>query len=377
MGSGDAFKPLASRKKGDLMTAQPKSSYWLWQFYLAIRPLLFKLDPEVSHHLSFGSLDRLARWAPWLLPESTPTHSNPKTVAGLRFPNMVGLAAGLDKNAEHIDALGCFGFGFIEVGTVTPKGQPGNPRPRLFRLPQAQAIINRFGFNNLGLETFLNNVKASRWVAERRGVLGLNIGKNATTPVERAVDDYVLCMREVYPWADYITVNISSPNTQNLRDLQSGDLLKLLLQDLKKEQIHCRRLHGKEVPLFVKVAPDLGDEDIEAIAKLIQHFDIEGVIATNTTVDKSLVHGLQHAQEQGGLSGAPLSISSSRVLRKLRHLLGPDSCLIGVGGIMNAEDGLEKLKAGADLIQVYSGLIYKGPRLIHDLTSGLEDFQSA
>jgi dihydroorotate dehydrogenase len=359
------------------MTAQPKSPYWLWQFYPAIRPLLFKLDPEVSHHLSFSALDRLARWAPWLLPESTPTHGNPKTIAGLRFPNMVGLAAGLDKSAEHIDTIGCFGFGFIEVGTVTPNAQPGNARPRLFRLPQAQAIINRFGFNNLGLEAFLNNVKASRWVAEKRGVLGLNIGKNATTPVERAVDDYVLCMRKVYPWADYITVNISSPNTQNLRDLQSGDLLKLLLQDLKREQIHCRRLHGKEVPLFLKVAPDLGDEDIEAIARLIQHFDIEGVIATNTTVDRSLVHGLPYAQEQGGLSGAPLSVPSSLVLRKLRHLLGPKPCLIGVGGIMNAEDGLEKLKAGADLIQVYSGLIYKGPRLVHDLTSGLEDFQSA
>ena len=359
------------------MTARPSSPHWLWQLYPALRPLLFQLDPETSHHLSFGSLNRLNRWAPWLLPASSPLPSSERQVAGLRFPNAVGLAAGLDKNAELIDALGRFGFGFIEVGTVTPKPQPGNPRPRLFRVPKAQGIINRFGFNNLGLESFLNNVKTSRWVAEKKGVLGLNIGKNASTPVDRAVDDYLVCLRAVYPWADYITVNISSPNTQNLRDLQSEELLKTLLQCLKSEQANLRRSTGKEVPLFVKIAPDLDDEAIGTIARLIQQFDIEGVVATNTTIDKSVIQGLPHAQEQGGLSGAPLSIQSSLVLRKLRQLVGPETGLIGVGGIMNTEDGLAKLKSGADLIQVYSGLIYKGPRLVHDLVSGLDDFQSA
>ena len=359
------------------MTASRGSLHWLWQLYPALRPLLFQLDPETSHHLSFGSLNRLSRWGPWLLPRACPLPSSVRRVAGLQFPNPVGLAAGLDKNAEFIDALGCFGFGFIEVGTVTPRPQPGNPRPRLFRVPKAQGIINRFGFNNLGLDAFLNNVKSSRWVAEKKGVLGLNIGKNASTPVDRAVDDYLICLQAVYPWADYVTINISSPNTQNLRDLQSRDLLQTLLHSLKREQARLRQTNAKEVPLFVKIAPDLDDDGIEAIAKLIQHFEIEGVVATNTTVDKSLIKGLDHAQEQGGLSGAPLSIQSSAVLRKLRGLLGPDTSLIGVGGIMNAEDGREKVRSGADLIQVYSGLIYKGPRLVHDLVSGLEDFQSA
>jgi dihydroorotate dehydrogenase len=247
----------------------------------------------------------------------------------------------------------------------------------LFRIPQAHGIVNRFGFNNLGLESFLLNLKKSRWVAEKKGVLGLNIGKNAATPIEHAVDDYLVCLKAVYPWADYITVNISSPNTKNLRDLQSEDMLRSLLSSLKLEQERLRKSLSKEVPLFVKIAPDLDDADLEAIANLIAEFDIEGVVATNTTVDKSLVKGLQHGQEQGGLSGAPLSIQSTNIIRDLRQLLGPSRSLIGVGGIMNTEDGFAKLQAGADLIQVYSGLIYKGPGLVHDLVSGLDDFQRA
>ncbi len=354
-----------------------RGRHWLWQIYPALRPLLFQLDPETSHHLSFATLKRINKWASWLLPPSAPLPAASHQVAGLNFPNRVGLAAGLDKNADFIDALGSFGFGFIEVGTVTPKPQPGNPRPRLFRIPQAHGIVNRFGFNNLGLESFLLNVKKSRWVAEKKGVLGLNIGKNAATPIDHAVNDYLVCLKAVYPWADYITVNISSPNTKNLRDLQSEDMLRSLLSSLKLEQDRLRKSLSKEVPLFVKIAPDLDDADLESIANLITEFDIEGVIATNTTVDKSLVKGLQHGQEQGGLSGAPLSIQSTNIIRDLRQLLGPNHSLIGVGGVMNTEDGFAKLQAGADLIQVYSGLIYKGPGLVHDLVSGLDDFQRA
>jgi dihydroorotate dehydrogenase len=354
-----------------------RGSHWLWQLYPILRPLLFQFDPETSHHLSFATLKRINEWAQWLLPPSEPIQTKPIQVAGLTFPNAVGLAAGLDKNAEFIDALGSFGFGFIEVGTVTPKPQPGNPRPRLFRIPQVHGIVNRFGFNNLGLESFLLNVKKSRWVAQKKGVLGLNIGKNASTSIDNAVDDYIVCLKAVYPWADYITVNISSPNTKNLRDLQSEHMLRSLLSSLKKEQERLRKSFSKEVPLFVKIAPDLDAPDLETIAKIIAEFDIDGVIATNTTVDKSLVQNLENGQEQGGLSGAPLSIQSTTIVRDLRQLLGPNRSLIGVGGVMNAEDGLAKLQAGADLIQVYSGLIYKGPGLVHDLVSGLDDFQRA
>lgn len=345
--------------------------------YGLTRPFLFSLDPETAHEHTIALLARGAgtplQWA-WC----NPRVSDPVTLAGLHLPNRVGLAAGLDKNARAIDGLAAMGFGFVEVGTVTPLAQPGNPRPRMFRLPAAQALINRMGFNNEGLQAFVANVKNSRFNSTSRNldagqhlILGLNIGKNATTPIERATDDYLAGLAGVYPWADYVTVNISSPNTKNLRELQSDAALHALLAALKSRQGELAAEHGKRVPLFLKIAPDLDESQVQAIADALRQHAIEGVIATNTTLARDAVQGLPHAGEAGGLSGAPVREASNRVIRQLRAALGKDFPIIGVGGILSGQDAIAKIEAGADAVQIYTGLIYKGPALVHEVAQAL------
>lgn len=335
----------------------------LFKAYPYVRPFLFLLDAEKAHHLTLEGLQQAHRWG--LLKKPTTNTLPGTTLMGLPLHNRVGLAAGLDKNGRYIDALSTLGFGFLEVGTVTPRPQAGNPRPRLFRLPDAEGIINRFGFNNDGLEQFVENIRRSQF-QRQGGILGLNIGKNADTPIERAVDDYVLGLKAVYPHADYVTINISSPNTQNLRALQDGDELRQLLKALSE----CRQVlsdeKGKRVPLAVKIAPDLNDEQIQHIAQLVHEFGIDGVIATNTTLSRSAVEHLTYGNEAGGLSGAPVRALSSSVIRRLRSQLGPDIALIGVGGIMSGQDAAEKIAAGADAVQLYSGLIYRGADLVQE-----------
>ena len=283
---------------------------------------------------------------------------------GLKFPNPVGLAAGLDKDAAHIDALARMGFGFIEVGTVTPRPQPGNPKPRLFRLENKQAIINRFGFNNVGLDAFIDNLRAARW----KGILGINIGKNADTPVESAADDYAVGLERVYPEASYVTINISSPNTKGLRGLQEKEALDALLERLARVRGRLAGLFGRRVPLILKVAPDLDPSQIESIAEAVVRHGIDGVIATNTSLSREGVEGLPNAAEAGGLSGAPILERSTRVLGELRKHL-PHTTLIGAGGIMRGADAAAKFAAGAALVQLYSGLIYRGPDLVGECVS--------
>lgn len=324
--------------------------------------MLFSMDAEQAHEFMFNSLEASRRFG--LLPPSRPLPGRAVTIAGLSFPNPIGLAAGLDKNAAHLDALGSFGFGFIEVGTVTPRPQTGNPRPRIFRLEQHQAVINRLGFNNLGLASFLRNVQNSRWAREKRGVLGLNIGKNADTPIDQAQDDYLTCLEGVYPWADYVTVNISSPNTRNLRDLQQDALLDGLLGALKEAQARLAQRFARHVPMFLKIAPDLDESQINAIASALQHHAFEGLVATNTTLARESVSDHPMAGQQGGLSGAPLLVPSNRVIRSLRTALGPTFPIIGVGGVMSGADARSKIEAGANLVQLYTGLIYRGPELV-------------
>ena len=337
--------------------------------YALTRPFLFGLDAEHAHELTLGSLARLQNTPAQCLWQQ-PRIDDPVQLAGLRFPNRVGLAAGLDKNGRCIDGLGAMGFGFIEVGTVTPKPQPGNPKPRIFRLPEAEALINRLGFNNEGLDAFLANVKRARF-RERGGVLGLNIGKNAATPIERAADDYLLGLAGVYPHADYVTVNISSPNTQNLRSLQSDAALDALLGALQQRRGQLATEHGRRVPMFVKIAPDLGTDQIEVIARTLQKNAIDGVIATNTTLAREAVQGLPHATEVGGLSGRPVAQASNRVIAQLRAALGAGYPIIGVGGVMGAADARAKRAAGADLVQLYTGLIYRGPALVTEVARAL------
>ena len=332
--------------------------------YGLARPLLFGMDPETAHELT---LDMLARGqgTPLQCAWAAQRVSDPVTLAGLRFPNRVGLAAGLDKNARAIDALAAMGFGFVEVGTVTPKGQPGNPKPRMFRLPQARALINRLGFNNEGLDAFIANVQQSQ--VRRQGkplLLGLNIGKNASTPIEDATRDYLTCLEGVYPHADYVTVNISSPNTQNLRALQSDEALDGLLGAVAGHREKLAAAQGRRVPIFVKIAPDLSEEQVSVIAATLQRHGMDGVIATNTTISRDAVQGLLHAAETGGLSGAPVLAASNAVIAQLRAALGPAFPIIGVGGVMSAEDAVSKIRAGADVVQIYTGLIYQGPTLI-------------
>jgi len=334
--------------------------------YSLVRPLLFALDGETSHNITMRSLDLGHKLGLTRLMHPG-EHAKAKTLMGLTFPNPVGLAAGLDKNGAHIDALACLGFGFIEVGTVTPRPQPGNPKPRLFRIPEAEAIINRMGFNNGGLELLLKNVQRSHY----KGILGINIGKNFDTPIERAADDYLTCLTAVYPYASYVTVNISSPNTKNLRDLQSQDALDDLLNQLKTRRNELAMQYKRQAPLLLKIAPDLDTEQIEAIAGLLIKHGIDGVIATNTMLARDAVADLPYGNETGGLSGAPLRQRSNDVIRQLFQALHGRIPIIGVGGIMNVEDARQKIDAGASLVQVYSGLIYRGPRLISQLVKAL------
>ncbi len=339
--------------------------------YALARPFLFGLDPEAAHDLTLESLARLQNTPAQCLWQQTRV-ADPALVAGLNFPNRVGLAAGLDKNGRCIDGLGAMGFGFIEVGTVTPLAQPGNAKPRMFRLPEKQALINRLGFNNGGLDAFIANVQRSRSFRRTGGIVGLNIGKNAATPIERAVDDYLTALAGVYPHADYVTVNISSPNTQNLRALQGDAALGALLQALTARKGELAQQHGKAVPMFVKIAPDLDEAQVGVVAATLAQHHIDGVIATNTTIDRGAVQGLQHAEEAGGLSGRPLLEASNRVIRLLRAALGPAYPIIGVGGVMSGADARAKREAGADLVQIYTGLIYRGPALVNAAARALQ-----
>jgi dihydroorotate dehydrogenase len=341
--------------------------------YALTRPFLFGLDPEAAHDLTLGAIARTQNTPAQCL-WATPRIDDPVVVAGLGFPNRVGLAAGLDKNGRCIDGLGAMGFGFIEVGTVTPKAQPGNPKPRMFRIPERQALINRLGFNNEGLESFLANVQRARSFRAGGGLLGLNIGKNAATPIERAADDYLLGLAGVYPHADYVTVNISSPNTQNLRALQSDAALDLLLSVLMERRAELAREYGRLVPLFVKIAPDLEPAQVELIAATLAKNGVDGVIATNTTVARDAVQGLRHAAETGGLSGAPVFEASNRVIRLLRGVLPTGFPIVGVGGVMSGADARAKLEAGADLVQIYTGLIYRGPEIVGEAAQAMQGF---
>jgi len=324
--------------------------------YALARPLLFSLDPETAHHaaLTLSRFSVRARVA-----------ERPVTAMGIRFPNPVGLAAGLDKDAAHIDGLARLGFGFLEVGTVTPRAQPGNPRPRIFRIVQKDALINRFGFNNVGVDAFLANLARTRW----RGILGINIGKNFDTPLERASDDYAFCLEKVYGAASYVTVNVSSPNTKGLRDLQQERQLEELLDRLSHARERLARSYGRRVPLVLKVAPDLEPEQIRTIADAVLRCRFDGLIATNTSVSREGVEGLPHADEAGGLSGAPILERSTRVLSSFSERLAGKVALIGAGGILSGEDARRKIGAGADLVQLYTGLIYRGPALVRECVS--------
>ncbi|MEW6464857.1 MAG: quinone-dependent dihydroorotate dehydrogenase [Pseudomonadota bacterium] len=336
--------------------------------YAPARALLFRLDPEAAHDFTLHSLERLQH-TPLACAWAQSRIDDPVSVAGLRFPNRVGLAAGLDKNARCIDAFAAMGFGFVEVGTVTPLAQPGNPKPRMFRLPEAHALINRLGFNNEGLAAFVAHVQRARFRARSQGtpmVLGLNIGKNAATPIEDATRDYLLGLDGVYPHADYVTVNISSPNTKNLRALQSDAALDGLLGALAERREALAQSHGRRVPLFIKIAPDLDEAQIHAIATALRAHGMDGVVATNTTLSREAVQGLPHAEEAGGLSGAPVFEASNRVIRALRAELGAGFPIIGVGGILSGEDAARKIDAGADLVQIYTGFIYRGPALVSE-----------
>jgi dihydroorotate dehydrogenase len=337
--------------------------------YALVRPLLFSLDPEEAHNLTLPGLRRAAGLGMTrLLRRPLP---DPRKVMGINFPNPVGLAAGLDKDGAYIDGLATLGFGFIEIGTVTPRPQPGNPKPRMFRLPEAHAIINRMGFNNGGVDAFVRNVQSSKFYQNREGVLGLNIGKNADTPIERAADDYLICLQKVYPYASYITVNISSPNTKNLRQLQGASELDTLLAILKDAQQRLADQHKRYVPIALKIAPDVNTEQVKNIADALLRHRFDGVIATNTTISREAVKGLAHAEEAGGLSGAPVFAASNEVIRALKAELGDALPIIGVGGILSGADARAKVEAGASLVQLYSGLIYRGPVLIRECADAL------
>lgn len=335
-------------------------------FYELIRPALFRLQPEIAHHLTLAGLQALGRLGK-LNPLRRSSEGSARTVMGLNFPNPLGLAAGLDKNGDCIEGLAALGFGFIEVGTVTPRPQVGNLPPRLFRLPEAEAIINRMGFNNKGVDTLIARIERTRYP----GILGVNIGKNRDTPVERALDDYLECLRKVYAHAGYVAVNISSPNTPGLRTLQTGENLDQLLLGLQAERELLTQRHGRRVPLAVKIAPDLEPEDIEEIADALVRHGIDAVIATNTTASREGVESLPHGQESGGLSGRPVFAKSTEVVRQLSRALQGKLPIIACGGIFSVEDARAKLDAGASLVQIYTGLIYRGPRLVSEIVRGL------
>ncbi len=334
--------------------------------YPLLRPALFALDPETAHVATLKLL-KMAEQTGLTKLVAAPNTDKPVTVMGLEFKNPVGLAAGLDKNGDYIDGLAGLGFGFVEIGTVTPRPQPGNPKPRLFRLPEHQAIINRMGFNNLGVDHLVEQVKNCRY----QGILGINIGKNFDTPIENATEDYLIGLRKSYALASYVSINISSPNTKNLRQLQQGDEIKNLLSALKQEQLVLEKQHGKYVPLAVKIAPDLNDEEISHIAGLLLEFAIDAVIATNTTIEREMIKNHPLANEAGGLSGAPVKEKSTYVVKKLAEVLNGKLPIIAAGGILSVTDAQEKLAAGASLVQIYSGFIYKGPQLIADILESL------
>ncbi len=338
--------------------------------YSLARSALFALDPEVAHELTLAKLDHAAAFGlTRLVAPRVP--DLPVQAMGLTFRNPVGLAAGMDKNAAHIDALGTFGFGYIEAGTVTPLPQPGNPRPRLFRLVPAQALINRMGFNNEGVERFVARVQAQRRFRAAGGILGLNIGKNAATPIERAIDDYTACLRAVYPHADYVAVNVSSPNTKDLRALQGERELVALLRGLGEERRRLEDRHQRRVPVAVKIAPDLDDGAIGPLADTLVREGVDGVIATNTTVARDAVRGLEHGDEVGGLSGRPLRERSTEVVGRLAQHLRGQLPIIGVGGVINGADAVEKIRAGASLVQIYTGFIYRGPQLVSECVEAI------
>ncbi|MCE0814836.1 quinone-dependent dihydroorotate dehydrogenase [Buttiauxella sp. S04-F03] len=335
-------------------------------YYPFVRKALFKLDPERAHEVTFQQLRRVSGTPlEWLVRQNVP--SKPVTCMGLTFKNPLGLAAGLDKNGECIDALGAMGFGSIEIGTVTPRPQPGNDKPRIFRLVEAEGLINRMGFNNHGVDNLVENVKKSHF----DGVLGINIGKNKDTPVEQGKDDYLICMDKIYPYAGYIAINISSPNTPGLRTLQYGDALDDLLSAIKNKQRALQELHHKYVPVAVKIAPDLSEEELIQVADSLVRHNIDGVIATNTTLDRSLVQGMKYCDEMGGLSGRPVQLKSTEIIRRLSQELNGRLPIIGVGGIDSLIAAREKMAAGASLVQIYSGFIFKGPPLIKEIISGL------
>lgn len=330
--------------------------------YRLMRNLMFCIDAEKSHHLGMAAINLMEMTGlSWLLTRKMA--SRKVKVMGLEFPNAVGLAAGLDKNGDYIEAMSALGFGFVEIGTVTPRPQPGNPKPRLFRIPEAEGIINRMGFNNLGVDHLLEQVKA----AKTRSLVGINIGKNFDTPVENAVDDYLIGLKKVYPYADYVTINISSPNTPGLRSLQFGESLAALLSALKQAQQALAEEFGRYVPMAVKVAPDLTEEEVRQLAEAFSSHGVDAVIATNTTMSRDDVSGLANAEEAGGLSGAPVFEKSTDIVRQFRAALPEDLPIIAAGGIMSGEDALAKLQAGADLVQIYSGLIYRGPSLVREV----------
>ena len=335
-------------------------------FYPAIRKVFFQFDAETIHELTIKSLKSTGK-SPLNIFYKQHVQEKPLTVMGIKFPNPVGLAAGLDKNGECINAFGAMGFGFVEVGTVTPRPQPGNEKPRIFRLPEANAVINRMGFNNKGVDYLVSQVQAANY----KGVLGINIGKNKDTPEENAKDDYLHCMRKVYDLATYITVNISSPNTPGLRSLQYGEALNELLSVLKAEQSILADKYGKYVPITVKIAPDLTEDEVKSIAKSLLDNKIDGVIATNTTLSREGVEGLEFGTEQGGLSGQPVKDKSTQVIKILSETLDNKLPIIGVGGIASSDDANEKLQAGASLVQVYTGFIYQGPPLVKEIVNGL------
>ena len=338
--------------------------------YALTRPFLFGIDPEQAHELTLHTLARLQNTPAQCL-WSQKRVEDPLLLAGLKFPNRIGLAAGLDKNGRCIDGLGAMGFGFIEVGTVTPKAQPGNDKPRMFRLTEAEALINRLGFNNEGLASFLTNVQRARTFRAKGGIVGLNIGKNAVTPIAQAADDYLLALEGVFPHADYIAVNISSPNTKNLRELQSDAALDALLSSLQERKLKLETAAKRQVPMLVKIAPDLDEAQVAVIARTLLANGIDGVIATNTTIARDAVKGLRHAEEAGGLSGRPVFEASNKVIRLLRAALGASYPIIGVGGVLSGADARTKLQAGADLVQIYTGLIYKGPALIPECAAAM------
>ncbi|MFC5455836.1 quinone-dependent dihydroorotate dehydrogenase [Prosthecobacter fluviatilis] len=330
-------------------------------FYPVLKPWLFRLDAERAHTLTVKMMIIAHRLG--MLKSVVPGTPRPRSVMGLTFPNVLGLAAGMDKSASAVEAWGALGFGSVEVGTLTPRPQPGNPKPRLFRLPEHEALINRMGFNNPGIQSAVQKLKNRR----TKAVVGVNIGKNFDTPNEDAVKDYLICLKAAYPVADYIAVNISSPNTKGLRDLQAEDAVRDLISQLKKEQAAMKQEHGRQVPFLVKIAPDLTDMQIEALARVFNEQSIDGVIATNTTIDRTAITGHRLQSEAGGLSGAPVRERSTLVLQAFHSLLKEQIPLIGVGGILCGADAAEKLKAGAALAQVYSGLVYRGPALVREV----------